>query len=363
MSEEIKVTTEEKEISHVKAKNNRILNFFRNIKTNIKLGHEYTKLAKENEIEYHKPAEDDAISIQNITKLFISVTNVPFRALDNVSFTIKKGEFHGFIGNNGAGKTTTIRMILNYYRDGFGKIFINGINSKDKKAKEKIGYVPEISVFPKNLTIFEYLYYFARLSKMPKKDAIEKVKFLMQKYGFDEKIFNKSAEKLSSGQKKMILLIQALINDPDILIMDEPAANLDPSARIRFYEAVSEIHKQGKTILMSSHILSELERYIDSFTVLENGHVKDTGRVSDKLKNRKYNYKINSTNNQILYDFCKQNKITCLLSDDSLLLKIDSMKAKTKIFDFALENKVDITSFKENKISLNQIYFNTPNGE
>ncbi|VEU56037.1 ABC transporter ATP-binding protein [Metamycoplasma orale] len=338
-------------------------NIINKIVDNYKVNNEYKKKALEVEKQIEKAKDDIAISIQHVTKIFQNTLGQPFRALDDISFEVKKGEFHGFIGNNGAGKTTTIRMILNYYKDGYGKIFINGIDSINKKSKDRIGYIPEISVFPKNLTIFEYLYYFAKLSKLSTKEAKEKVNSLMIQYGFSSKEFNKSAEKLSSGQKKKILLMQAMLNDPDILIMDEPAANLDPSARIEFYEAISKLHKQGKTILMSSHILAELEKYIDSFTVLENGKVKDSGKISEKIRNKEFNYKINSTNNALLFKKLELLKFNIFETKNSILIKLNNIEEKIKIYQIAKDNNIDILDLQENKLSLNQIYFNSTESE
>lgn len=339
-------------------KKRNIFSIFKNLKNNLNIGKKYKIEAKKAEEKIVIPNDDVAISIQHVTKIFKNIIGTPFKVLDDISFEVKKGEFHGFIGNNGAGKTTTIRLILNYYQNGYGKIFINGVDSKNKHAKNKIGYIPEISVFPKNLTIYEYLYYFAKLSKLSNIEAKNKIDGLLTRYGFNSSMFNKSADKLSSGQKKKILLIQALINDPEILIMDEPAANLDPSARLEFFDAVNDLHKQGKTIFMSSHILTELEKYIDSFTILENGHVKDFGRLQDKLRNSEYQYSISSNNNIKLEQVCKEAKFKCMLMAKSLLIKIENIEQKTKLFKLAYDNNIDILNFKENKTSLNEIYFN-----
>lgn len=340
-------------------KKRNIFSIFKNLKNNLNISKKYKIEAMKSQQKISNPSDDVTISIQHVTKIFKNVIGTPFKVLDDISFEVKKGDFHGFIGNNGAGKTTTIRLILNYYQNGYGKIFINGIDSKNKHAKDKIGYIPEISVFPKNLTIYEYLYYFAKLSKLSNIEAKNKIDQLLSKYGFNSSMFNKSADKLSSGQKKKILLIQALINDPDILIMDEPAANLDPSARLEFFDAVNELHKQGKTIFMSSHILTELEKYIDSFTILENGHVKDFGRLQDKLRNNEYQYSISSDNNSKLEKLCINEKFKCKLMSNSLLIKIENIQQKNKLFKIAFDNDIDILSFKENKTSLNEIYFNT----
>ncbi|MDD7837416.1 ABC transporter ATP-binding protein [Metamycoplasma hyosynoviae] len=332
------------------------IDFLKNLPKNIRASRAMKRQAKELEKNVIAPNSDDAFSIQHLTKIFTNIVGTPFKVLDDVNFVVKKGEFHGFIGNNGAGKTTTIRLILNYYQDGFGKIFINGIDSKNKKSKDKIGYIPEISVFPKNITIFEYLYFFATLSKIGKKQAEAKVEYLMEKYGFSKEFFNKSAEKLSSGQKKKILLMQALINDPEILILDEPTANLDPTARIEFFEVIKQLHNEGKTILISSHILTELEKYIDSFTILENGKVKISGKIADKLKGKDFNYKIQTSNDSKFSEILNKEKYKTHLLKNSILIEIKDTKTKTKLFTLAETNKIEIISFTENKLSLDQLY-------
>ncbi|MDD7893385.1 ABC transporter ATP-binding protein [Metamycoplasma hyosynoviae] len=332
------------------------IDFLKNLPKNIRASRVIKQQAKELEKDIVTPNSNDAISVQHLSKIFTNIVGTPFKVLDDVNFVVKKGEFHGFIGNNGAGKTTTIRLILNYYQDGFGKIFINGIDSKNKRSKDKIGYIPEISVFPKNITIFEYLYFFATLSNIDKKKAEIKVEQLMTKYGFSKDFFNKSADKLSSGQKKKILLMQALINDPEILILDEPTANLDPTARNEFFEVIKQLHKEGKTILISSHILTELEKYIDSFTILENGKVKVSGKIADKLKGKDFNYKIQTTNNSQFFEILSKEKYKLHLLKASILIEIKDAKAKTKLFTLAENNKIEIISFVENKLSLDEIY-------
>lgn len=110
---------------------------------------------------------------------------------------------------------------------------------------------------------------------------------------------------------------------------------------------------------MSSHILTELEKYIDSFTILENGHVKDFGKLQDKLRNNEYQYSISSDNNSKLEKLCISEKFKCKLMSNSLLIKIENIQQKNKLFKIAFDNEIDILSFKENKTSLNEIYFNT----
>ena len=129
---------------------------------------------------------------------------------------------------------------------------------------------------------------------------------------------------MSSGQKKTVLLMQALLNDPDILIMDEPAANLDPSARIIFFEYIKELNKQGKTIFISSHILLELERYIDSFTVLSHGKVLDSGLIKDKMVFAEYNTKLSLNDNDKIIPYLFKHSIKHKIIEDTIECNLDN---------------------------------------
>lgn len=224
----------------------------------------------------------NAIEFKNVTMSFKN-----FKALDNVTFSIKKGEFHGFIGANGAGKTTSFRSLLYFYPEVQGEILIDGIDFKDKKSRIKIGYVPEVATFPKSLNIYDYLVTLAELNGLKNDEAKKRIEELLTELDVDKKIWKKIGKNLSSGQQKKVILVQALIHNPEILILDEPAANLDPKVRNELYFNLSKLHKQGKTIFVSSHILSELEQYIDSLTVLDKGKVLYSGDL-EILKNSNF---------------------------------------------------------------------------
>lgn len=299
--------------------------------------------------------EGIAIKFENVSKTFKNK-----KALDNISFEVKKGQFHGFIGSNGSGKTTSIRSMLGFYSNVKGKMFINGYKFNSIKTKEKIGYIPEIAIFPKNLNTYEYLYYFACMSNIKPKIAKEKVKQLMKEYNLIGKEFDKSPENLSSGQKKKVLLIQALILDPDLLILDEPAANLDPISRNEFYEALNMFHKKGKTIFISSHILSELEKYVDSYTLIENGKIIESTSLKDKNKTLEFNWKITLVDNE------KQNNFLSILNklninyqvkNDSILLELKTNEIKNSLLAEIIKNNFTFSTFSENDIKLSDIYF------
>nr|WP_318028363.1 ABC transporter ATP-binding protein [Mycoplasmopsis bovis] len=163
---------------------------------------------------------DKVLEVINLTKIF-SKTN---RGIQDINISVNSGDFHAFIGENGAGKTTTIKSIIGAYPNYSGQILIYGKDIKDKlSAKSIIGYVPENAIFPKELSVYQYLYNFSILSNIPKKQADTKIKQFLKLFNIED-LINDKPYNFSSGQKKKVLLIQALLHDPKLLILDEPAS-------------------------------------------------------------------------------------------------------------------------------------------
>lgn len=183
-------------------------------------------------------------------------------AIQNVSFKIRRGEFHAFLGANGAGKTTTIKSMIGAICNFTGDIFIN---------KKDIGYIPEDMVFPE-ISTKKFLNLMALFSGIKSKDAKKRVKEWINYFNLAN-LANKKPNKMSSGQKRDVLLAQALIHNPELLIADEPVANLDPYARERVYGLFKAMQEQGKAIFVSTHILDEIERYATYITIIDGGKV------------------------------------------------------------------------------------------
>lgn len=207
----------------------------------------------------------------------------PNTGIFDINFSIEAGHFHSFIGENGAGKTTTIKSIIGAYNSYSGEILIDGKNSKNPETKNIIGYVPEYAKFPKELTTFTYLQFLAMLNGVSKSVAKEKITALLEKFNISD-LKNKKPVNFSSGQKKKILLIQALIHDPQLIILDEPTANLDPTARFELFTILNQLKSQGKTIFISSHVLSEIDKYTDSFTLIHKGQIVYNGKKYKPLE-------------------------------------------------------------------------------
>ncbi|MBT1345443.1 ABC transporter ATP-binding protein [Mycoplasma bovis] len=233
---------------------------------------------------------DKVLEVINLTKIF-SKTN---RGIQDIYISVNSGDFHAFIGENGAGKTTTIKSIIGAYPNYSGQILIYGKDIKDASAKSIIGYVPENAIFPKELSVYQYLYNFSILSNIPKKQADTKIKQFLKLFNIED-LINDKPYNFSSGQKKKVLLIQALLHDPKLLILDEPAANLDPTARYELFSLLKNLNEnEGITILISSHVLSEIDKYVNSVTLIHNGHIVYSGSKKGHLETLFYEKVINS---------------------------------------------------------------------
>lgn len=224
-----------------------------------------------------KISGEPIVSIKNLTKHYKGRTNP---AINNISFNIYPGQFHAFIGANGAGKTTTIKSIISAYSNKKykGEIKINECLNFTAGGKSVLGYIPEEAKFPKKMSTKNYLTNMACLSGLSNKDAKQKVNTILTNLGLTD-LANKCPDSFSSGQKKKILLAQALIHDPKVLIMDEPAANLDPLARDELFENLINLQKEGKAIFLSSHILDEIGKYATYVTILDGGSIVYDGSI------------------------------------------------------------------------------------
>jgi len=218
------------------------------------------------------------IEIKNLTKRYEKET-----AVNNVSFSVKKGEIFGFLGPNGAGKTTTIKAILDLIKTDSGDIIIEGfdIKKQGKKAKQHIGYLPEKVAFYNNLTALQNLKFYAEMKKTPK----EQCKTLIEEFGLGDSV-NKKVGKYSKGMTQRLGMARAILGNPSIIILDEPSGGLDPRGVLQIREKIKELKNQGATIFISSHILSEIQEVCDRVGIINNGVLvaKDTVTgLSNKL--------------------------------------------------------------------------------
>ncbi|MFE3846043.1 ABC transporter ATP-binding protein [Thermoplasmatota archaeon] len=209
--------------------------------------------------------KDIAISVKNLIKNY-NGTN----AVNNISFKVRKGEIFGFLGPNGAGKTTTIKSILGLVNVDSGLIKINDFDVSDsgKNAKKFIGYLPERVAFYENLSAFQNLCFIAEM----KKNSKDECKILIKEFGLSNAI-NKKVGAFSKGMVQRLGMARALIGNPPILILDEPSGGLDPRGVVLIRSKIREMKKMGSTILVSSHILSEVQEICDRVCIINKGEI------------------------------------------------------------------------------------------
>lgn len=223
-----------------------------------------------------------SIVVENLSKLYGEQ-----KAIDNLNFSVEKGEILGFLGPNGAGKTTTMKILTCFLPQSSGKAFINGmdVSKESKPIKRLIGYLPEHNPLYHDMYIKEYLHWVAKLHKIPnRKNRIEELITLI---GL-EREQKKKIGSLSKGYKQRVGLAQAIIHDPEVLILDEPTSGLDPNQLVEIRKLIKNIG-QDKTVIFSSHIMQEVEALCSRVIILDKGQLiaddpisRLAGRVSER---------------------------------------------------------------------------------
>lgn len=205
-----------------------------------------------------------------------------FLAVNDISFELPKGEVFGFIGPNGAGKSSTIKVMATLLPSFEGKVEINGINIRrdPDKVRGVIGYVPDFFGVYEDLSVEEYLHFFAAAYRIPMARRRGTIDDVLALTDLTHK-FKSQVDSLSRGMKQRLSLARVLMHDPDLLLLDEPASGLDPRARIEMRELLKALKEMGKTILISSHILSELAQLCTRIGIIEAGQLVAEGSVND----------------------------------------------------------------------------------
>lgn len=222
------------------------------------------------------------IKINNITKRFGD-----FTAVKGLSFEVEKGEIFGLLGENGAGKTTTLRMLATMLKPTDGTAMMAGFDvvKESEKVRSKIGILfgGETGLYDR-LTCEENIAYFGLLNDMEKAKINDRIKVMARVFGMEEYL-KKRAGKLSKGMKQKVAFARAIIHDPDIMLFDEPTSGLDVSAIRDVHEFIRTCKNEGKTIVFSSHTMSEVEKLCDNIAIINKGELIEKGKIKE-LKNK-----------------------------------------------------------------------------
>jgi len=218
-----------------------------------------------------------AIETRDLTRLYGKLA-----AVQDLNLSIPQGSLFGLIGPNGAGKTTTLRMLAGLLEPTTGQIIVNGqpISQNLNELRRQIGYMPDFFGVYEDLVVWEYLDFFARCYNLPLRRRRQVIEELLDLVDLTEKR-DAYVHTLSRGMRQRLCLAHAMVHDPQVLLLDEPASGLDPRARVEMRELLRELGAMGKTVVLSSHILAELAELCDSIGIIERGKLVVSGRLDE----------------------------------------------------------------------------------
>ena len=287
------------------------------------------------------------------------------RALQGISFQVQPQSLHGFVGPNGAGKTTTLKIICTLLRPQAGKVavFGNDVLTAVKDIRKRIGFMPDHFSTYRQMTVFEYLDFFGAaygLGLEQRDQVINDVLTLTDMDGRKDSLISG----LSRGMQQRVSLARVLVNDPDLLLLDEPASGLDPRARIELMEILQELKRMGKTIFISSHILSELAELCDSVTIIDRGLIKYSGTMDGLLTQEQehptYKITLESEVDGLVELLANESGMMSVKKTDKtqeLLVSFDATVTNTsQLLSKIIEFHGTIISFQKDKKHLNQAF-------
>jgi|UniRef100_A0A7C3UX36 ABC-2 type transport system ATP-binding protein len=295
-----------------------------------------------------------AIKIENLTRDY----KVGFggfkkvRALDNLNLEIFPGEIFGFLGPNGSGKTTTIKLILGLIKPTKGKITVLGKNPSDTAIKRRIGYLPESPYFYDYLTAYEFLSFCAEVLNAKENKIDELLQLVDMKEARDVQLKN-----FSRGMLQRIGVAQALLGDPELIILDEPMGGLDPIGRKEVRDIIVNLRKEGKTIFFSSHILSDAEMICDRVGILVKGKLLKVGRTAQILSEEIESIEITAKNiSQNQEEELSRISSRILKSDNKVMFIVSTPEERDKVIKYIIATGGEIISVVPRRKTLEEYF-------
>jgi ABC-2 type transport system ATP-binding protein len=301
------------------------------------------------------------IQVKNLTKKFGN-----FVAVDNIDFTIDKGDIVGFLGPNGAGKTTTMRMLAGYMTPDEGSISFDGkdLFENEYSIKKKIGYMPENNPLYKDLMVFENLDLTMKLLDVPKTQRKERMSYIVEATGIADK-FYKTVSELSKGYKQRVGLAVALISQPEFLILDEPTEGLDPNQRTSIRKLIKELGKE-RTVIVSTHVMQEVEAMCNKIMIINEGKLIANGTKNEimNLVEVSHTIKLEIKGKSIESDL---KKLTCVSNIESktekeknhitITLKDNSEEVYEQISKLIAKNECTIYKLETVQNTLEEVFY------
>ena len=307
----------------------------------------------------------NAIDIKNLNKSYRNV-----HAVRDLSLEVAPGDIYGFLGPNGAGKTTTMRILATLLRPDSGEVRVLGhdVVAEPGKVRPIIGYMPDSSGAYRDMLVSEYLEFFAAAYRLPANERSRIVSDCIELTGLQDKA-DALIEGLSRGMRQRLGLARCLINDPQLLILDEPASGLDPRARIEVQEILRTLGGMGKTILISSHILSELRFLCNKIGIIENGELLYSGTIKDALAKSKTRHRlqirlVDRAEEAVTFLGGMSHVVAASLEDeDEIVVDLDSdIKDYSFIAGELIANGYKVLTIREEEILLEDAFLHLTSG-
>jgi len=231
----------------------------------------------------HPSSDEIVVSVRGLTKVFKDFWNRPkARAVDKVDFEVRRGEVFGLLGPNGSGKSTTVKLLLGLLNPTRGHIEVFGHSPRHVQTKSRIGYLPEESYLYRFLDSRETLNFFGNLFELSRSERGSRSEQLLEMVGLDQ-VRTRAVGEFSKGMQRRIGLAQALINDPDLVILDEPTSGLDPIGCREVKDLIIALARRGKTVILSSHLLADVEDVCDRVVIYYGGRIQAAGTLKELL--------------------------------------------------------------------------------
>lgn len=300
----------------------------------------------------------NVITVNELTKIYhTGMKKGGITALDEVSLFIEPGEIFGLLGPNGAGKTTLFKLLLGISSITSGEATLLGYPTSNQKSREKIGYLPENHRFPEHLTGLGLLILTGRMYNMSDDEIKKRADELLELVDMS-RWANTKIKKYSKGMLQRVGLAQSMINDPDVLFLDEPTDGVDPVGRAEIKNVMLKIRDKGKTIILNSHLLSEVEMVADRVAILQHGKLVKIGTV-DEMTNKRLQYEIQAEFRETLFDIPSEIGKLQTLSRGRMVVELVDESKINWVIDALRYKKISIRVVKPIKITLEQSFIET----
>ncbi len=298
-----------------------------------------------------------AIEFKNVSKYFEDgIIPKKSKVLEDISFTVEKGKTYAYLGPNGAGKTTTIKLMLNFLRPSAGEISILGMDPQDPQSRSSVGYISDHPYFYEYLTAEEYMNFCGELYGMEKEAARKSIDKMLKMVGL-EKYRTMKLRKFSRGMGQRLGFAQALMHDPELVILDEPLNGLDPFGRKDLMEIIINLKQQGKTVFFSSHILDDAELVADEVIFINNGKIIFQGEMKSILGEKESEFTVYlSGNDPVINDFCLKNSLVCTEKDKITVLEIPDPERLNRLMNLVGKQNIDIMNIEKKQVKLEDVF-------